>query len=682
VLTQVQRFAISTTNAIGGLDVQNLGVSTIDVGYTLNCYGKYYDGGNVYRTTGGTLNMLRSSSNSVAYYNKFYTASTSSPWASINFQNGYFEIEDTTLLNASAASSLNFTDCLDIYLGNYASINAGYINFLGTSNRLSTLIAGNTSFNAQAVSGTVIDTTSLTTITNAYSLSFSVSGNSNQSRTVILPPANRYTAGSIGAQFYDDAGVGTLTISNNNPLLSALVFNDGGTKVFSSLYVQGYLRWSTATNISGSNLYILGTALYTDSPYALLTGSVNTFNLPNIYVGDTSTQYPINLQFGTQDLSNTVITINAGVVSMLPNGKGVQKISNVVVNSVAGASSSTVLLVNSATSYSTANNITIKSLTVSNTGTINVDPATILISESGSTSTWDLGSRTFPKVLINPGSNISIIDAANSNTTYIKEISYGAGATSSSLGSFSISYNSQGVYMGGGTISHSYNAGTGELSFSLYGGGSVVNGQTINLYYNITVAGSVNFAWNTTVSSESGFDFGSLIIGSNTWLSISGSNNSVGSNTLTSGTYLINLRYTKDGSQTVGSDRFSGSVVFTGVAAVAANSTATYLRFHSGRTFTFDKFFHDATTPNYPPLTIASTQTGTQTLLVIPTANLGTLVQGADPGGVTTATIIDCAVTSTDYIWFAGKNSIDGGNNLGWIFGASPNSQTAVQFLL
>jgi hypothetical protein len=109
-----------------------------------------------------------------------------------------------------------------------------------------------------------------------------------------------------------------------------------------------------------------------------------------------------------------------------------------------------------------------------------------------------------------------------------------------------------------------------------------------------------------------------------------------------------------------------------------AGSSPSTLRFQSGRTFTFDKFFHD---PTVYALTLASTTSGTQTNLVIPERNLGTLVQGTNPGGVLTATITDCAVTSGSYIWYAGKYYVNGGNNSGWIFAESP-TQLKTQFFL
>jgi hypothetical protein len=677
--TQLMRFAISTVNAIGGLDLQNLGASTFDAGYSLNCYGHYYDGDTVYRTGGGTLNMLKSTGNTQSLPSRFYSSGSNFPWLAVNFTDGYFLLEiGTTVTNVLTV--LTFANCLEIALAS-ATMNFGRIVFSGTSNYLSSLNYGIGTLKASTSSGTVIDTTGLTTINNTIGVTFTVSGNSSQDRTVILPPASSYTTGSYAVEFQDDNGTGNLTISNNNPLVSSLTFNDGGTKTFSSIYVQSYLNWSSATNISGSNIYILGNKNYIGNPYYFLTDGVHSFNLSNIYVGNTSTQYPINLQFGSQDLSNTNLTINAGNVTILPNGNGVQKLSNVVVNSVAGASSSTVLLVNTVSSYSTANNITIKNLTVNNTGTINFDPATVLISESGATQTWELGGRTIPKVLINPGSNIKITDVTSSNTTYINEISYGD--TVPSPPAVQVMFSSQSITVAGGTITYLYYPNTGILTFTLYGGGSTVNNQTINLYLNVIVPTgyTANYSCNVTVSSEASHDKGYLIIDGTTVINaVSGSNSYASSGSFSAGTHQLTIRYTKDTSITGGTDTFSGS--FSVATAGFTAPTATYLQFHSGRTFTFDKFFHDATTPNYIPLTISSTQSGVRTNLVIPSNNFGTLVNGTDPAGSTTATIINCAVTSTNYIWFAGKNSIDGGNNSGWIFGKSPNSQTAVQFLL
>ena len=103
------------------------------------------------------------------------------------------------------------------------------------------------------------------------------------------------------------------------------------------------------------------------------------------------------------------------------------------------------------------------------------------------------------------------------------------------------------------------------------------------------------------------------------------------------------------------------------------------VRFQANRTFTFDKFFRNSSTQL---LTISSNQSGVRTNLRIPVNNLGTLVHGSNPGSIYTATIQDCAVTSTNYMWFAGKNSVNAGNNSGWIFGASPTTQTNIQFFL
>jgi hypothetical protein len=109
-----------------------------------------------------------------------------------------------------------------------------------------------------------------------------------------------------------------------------------------------------------------------------------------------------------------------------------------------------------------------------------------------------------------------------------------------------------------------------------------------------------------------------------------------------------------------------------------AGSSPSTLRFQSGGTFTFDKFFHD---PTVYALILASTTSGTQINLAIATRNLGTIVQGTNPGGVFTATITDCAVTSGSYIWYAGKYYNNLSNNSGWIFAESP-TQLKTQFFL
>jgi hypothetical protein len=182
----------------------------------------------------------------------------------------------------------------------------------------------------------------------------------------------------------------------------------------------------------------------------------------------------------------------------------------------------------------------------------------------------------------------------------------------------------------------------------------------------------VDYSINYSISSESGYDFGSITISGATAVGVSGvSTGTASGSTSTSGQIII--RYTKDSSVSGGSDTFSGTIVFSN-----AYEPPSTLRFQAGRTFTFDKFFHD---PTVYALTLASTTSGTQTNLAIPERNLGTLVQGTNPGGVVTTTIQDCAVTSGQYIWYAGKYHVNNGNNSGWIFAESP-TQLSTQFFL
>jgi hypothetical protein len=144
---------------------------------------------------------------------------------------------------------------------------------------------------------------------------------------------------------------------------------------------------------------------------------------------------------------------------------------------------------------------------------------------------------------------------------------------------------------------------------------------------------------------------------------------------LTSTSGQIIIYYSKDDSNTSGSDTFSGTITFTTVQLAPLSS---YLYFPASRTVTFDKFFHD---PTAYPLFLDSTQSGSRANLAIPARNLGTLVQGTNPGGTYTVSIRDVAVTSGEYIWYTGKFFVDRGNNSGWIFAESP-TQLSTQFFL
>jgi hypothetical protein len=336
----------------------------------------------------------------------------------------------------------------------------------------------------------------------------------------------------------------------------------------------------------------------------------------------------------------------------------------------------------------------IGNLTLANTGTINFTAGTVLESypfNPSSTSTWELGGRIIPKVIVNNNSRMNFTDVNNSGTTYIKEVSAGYVDV---LTPASVSLNSTYVGIAGGSASHNYNASTRVLTFSIYGGGGSINNQyiAITYYINVAVGHRVDFSINYSISSEGGWDKGYVAfsipgaeegspeeaLAQSPVNGVSGisSNNTV-TGTLVGGyQYVLNMIYSKDSSGTAGSDTFSGNITFT---TVLTSGQPSYLSFQTGRTFTFDKFFRD---PAPYMLYLTSDTSGSQTNLAIPERNLGTLVQGTNPGGVYTATIRDCVVTSTNFIWFAGKNSVDNGNNSGWIFGASPTTQTNIQFFL
>jgi len=367
----------------------------------------------------------------------------------------------------------------------------------------------------------------------------------------------------------------------------------------------------------------------------------------------------------------TNLTHNSGSLSL----GGYGSLPNTTILSTNPASSSTVTI-----GYYAYSPLYLQNLTIGTTGTITITGDTNLATYPNNVSTWELGGRIIPSIIVLPDSTLNITDVSNSGTTYIKDIS--AGGLGLGVIPPSIVYSNQSISVSGGSVTHSYNESTKTLTFSLYGGGSTVNGQTINLYYTINTFGrtTANYSYNWAASSESGYDFGSLNIAGTTVVSLaSGSEVGSGSGTVTfpsAATWqLATMTYTKDGSATAGSDTFSGSIVFT-FSGVLGTSI---VRFQANRTFTFDKFFRNSSTQL---LTISSDQSGVRTNLRIPVNNLGTLVHGSNPGSIYPATIKDCAVTSTNYMWFAGNNSVDAGNNSGWIFGASPTTQTNIQFFL
>jgi hypothetical protein len=287
---------------------------------------------------------------------------------------------------------------------------------------------------------------------------------------------------------------------------------------------------------------------------------------------------------------------------------------------------------------------------------------------------------------------LNFTDSNVLDTTYIKEVSAGyvdiapTPATVQSAGTF--------VQVSGGSVTHNYNSSSRVLTFSLFGGGSSRNNQFVTLSYGLTVAAGtrVDYSINWSISSEAGYDKGSVsafLAGAEegspeeaaAQLPVNGVSGST-SNTVT-GTltyfpgyqWAIGMTYQKDSASTSGTDTFSGTITFTTVQVTPLSS---YLYFPAGRTVTFDKFFHD---PTAYPLFLESSQLGSRANLAIPARNLGTLVQGTNPGGTYTVSIRDVAVTSGEYIWYTGKFFEDRGNNSGWIFAESP-TQLSTQFFL
>jgi hypothetical protein len=349
---------------------------------------------------------------------------------------------------------------------------------------------------------------------------------------------------------------------------------------------------------------------------------------------------------------------------MSPSNTNSTVLPPLAINSINAASATTVSIPQD---YSNKD-LYIQTLTIATTGTINFSNSTVLVSRPDAVRyNWELAGRTIPKVLVSSNSRLDITDTANLGTTYIKNV-----ISSTSLAvdaSPTIVFSST---SGSGTFTHSYSSATRTLTFNLFG--DFLDGIDMLLTYNITLptGKSVAYSINYSINSEANFDFGSITISGATPLDVSGSSTgTVSGSTSTSGSIVI--RYRKDSSVSSATDTFSGTIVFSN--ALEPSST---LRFQAGRTFTFDKFFHDATVYE---LNLSSTTSGTQTNLAIPERNLGTLVQGTNPGGVNTATIRDCAVTSGEYIWYAGKYHVNNGNNSGWIFAESPTTLSTQFFL-
>jgi hypothetical protein len=685
IITAVQRFGIASGSTIGGLDLTNINVSTFEGGYNFTCNGSYIDFGHTCRTLGGTITLTGGTSTKPYYFN---------PYEPLNFpfsvtfgSNAYFVIpRGSSLTSPRSDSSFRMSGCTIESLADTGIFNSVYItfavidlNFSGVNTFIGNPYDGFTQFISTATSGIVINAQGAN-LTLKGTPDFSLSAYSGLGRTVKLPESSNYFYSSStvrAASFTDDGLTDTLTISGN-PLLTTIYLSNS-TVNFSNMTVQSRAL-IYAPSCNGTSLTIWGIL------HIIYYGNTSRFQIGNsitdVYIGSSSiNNTDSTIEFigeGTSNIGN--LTLNSGRLEFQAQGGSLSStLPNLIINSINTATPTTLAVPDY--SYYPNSKVYIQNLTVANTSTINFTDNTVLISDprnAGLTRTWELAGKTVPKVVVSNNSRLNIMDANNSGTTYIKEVS-GRSVVLVALPP-SVTFGSQSILVAGGTVSHNYNSTTLVLTFSLYGGGSARNNQSVGLNYTITPAAgtSVNYTINWTVSSESGYDKGYVTIAGVTRVNgVSGSNSGSASGTISvSGTSQINLAYTKDGSTTGGTDTFSGSITFTAVS----NIVPSYLSFQAGRTFTFDKFFRD---PTPYPLYLNSDTSGSQTNLAIPARNLGTLVQGTNPGGGSvTVTIQDCAVTSTNYMWFAGNNSVDAGNNSGWIFGASPTTQTNIQFFL
>ena len=670
--TLVQRFGIASGSTIGGLSLYYLSPSTFEGGYNFTCNGGFTENGNTYRTLGGTITFTGGTSTFSNYLS--FNDPVNWPFSMTFSSDGYFQIFPSYLTAPSPTSSFIMAGATVVSKAQtgfqvvdltFATVN---LNQSGTNNFICENLDAGTGFNVTATNGTVINARGVgLTIKGNPSFYLQATAVTGAGRTVNLPTASNYyysTATYKVCTFSDDGLTDTITIGDNSFLYSISLTNNNVT--FTNLYLQNtFYNYSTAT---GSSLFLLGIlpAFYYGNNTSIQSGA----SITNVYVGNSVITN-----------TNVAISINGGVVTNLTHNSGslslggYGSLANTTILSTNPASSSTVTI-----GYYSPNPLYLQNLTIGTTGTITITDDTNLATYPNNVSTWELGGRIIPSITVLPNSTLNITDVSNSGTTYIKDIS--AGGQSLVVSPPTVVYSNQSISVAGGSVTHSYNESTKTLTFSLYGGGGGVNGQTINLYYNINTFGTTTatYSYNWAVSSEEGFDFGSINIGGTAVVNfVSGSGVGSGSGTVTfpsaSTWQLATMTYTKDGSQTVGSDTFSGSIVFTFSGGVGTS----IVRFQASRTFTFDKFFRNSSTQL---LTISSDSLGVSTNLRIPVNNLGTLVQGSNPGGVYTATIRDCVVTSTNYMWFAGKNSVDAGNNSGWIFGASPTTQTNVQFFL
>jgi len=667
--TLVQRFGITSGSTIGGLSLSYLSPSTFEGASTFTCNGSFIEDANTYRTLGGTITFTGGTSTFSNYLS--FNDPVNWPFSMTFSSDGYFQIFPSSLTAPSPTSSFIMAGATvvskasGLFQGVYLTFATVNLNQSGTNNFICENLDGGTGFFVTATNGTVINARGVgLTIKGNFSFDLQATAVTGAGRTVNLPTASNYyysTATYPACTFFDDGLTDTITIGDNSFLYSINLTNNNVT--FTNLYLQTtFYNYSAAT---GSSLFLLGIlpTYYGGNDTYIGSGA----SITNVYVGNsviTNTNVVLSITGG----SVTNLTHNSGRLSL----GGYGSLPNTTILSTNPASSSTVTI-----GYYSPNPLYLQNLTIGTTGTITITDDTNLATYPNNVSTWELGGRIIPSITVLPKSTLNITDVSNSGTTYIKDISAGGLVVPPST----VVYSNQSISVAGGSVTHSYNQSTKTLTFSLYGGGGSVNGQTINLYYNINTfeTTTATYSYNWAVSSESGYDFGSINIGGTTVVNaVSGSRVGSGSGTVTfpsaSTWQLATMTYTKDGSNTDGSDTFSGSIVFT-----FPSVGTSIVRFQANRTFTFDKFFRNSSTQL---LTIGSDQSGVSTNLRIPVNNLGTLVQGSNPGSIYTATIQDCAVTSTNYMWFAGKNSVNAGNNSGWIFGASPTTQTNIQFFL
>jgi hypothetical protein len=544
------------------------------------------------------------------------------------------------------------------------------LNYGGTNKIISNSV--NAAFYSTGTNGMVLNARGVT-LQGAVSFVLNATTVTNAGRSVNLPKFTDYfysTATTSAALFYADySGVSDVVTISDNSFLYSLTAYAGDNLNFTNLFLQDQFVPNQAT-VNGNSLTLLG--IRTLQNFYNYGTSVfnNAGSINNVYVGNSIvTNTNVYLSISSYGISN--LTLNSGNLILTPSQIN-QLLPNITINSINTASSSTFSI--NRNSYSPY--YYIQNLTVNNTkGTISIDPGTELISEPnyiGQNRTWELGGITVPKISINNVSSIKITDVNNSNTTYIKEIS--SIKTAEGV-AFVFSYGSVSIAKTGGTVVDIF--GTNSLAFTLYGGGGAVNGQSIQQTYYVNSLYGGYYTWTSQTSSEANYDFGQFTFDGSLIDRRSGSvsTSSAASTYLSPGSHTIVATYTKDTATTGGSDSYSVTITFTGGSIAPSN-----LSFQAGRNFTFDKFFIN---PTQFPLTISSDESGAKTNLKVPMNNLGTLVQAANPGGGTsTVTIVDCAVTSTNYIWFAGTNTVNNGNNSGWIFGKNPTSQTSVTFFL